>query len=67
MNEGSLGDTLWIAGCLVFVFEGLMLAAMPASWQKMMSQMATFDPARLRWIGVAAMLVGLVGIQLLTH
>ncbi len=67
MNEGGLGDTLWIAACLVFVFEGLMLAAMPASWQKMMSQMATFDPARLRWIGVAAMLVGLVGIQLLTH
>ena len=30
MNDGSLVDTLWVAGCLVFVFEGLMLAAMPA-------------------------------------
>lgn len=66
MNEGSLGDTLWVAGCLVFVFEGLMLAAMPQSWQKMMSQMATFDPARLRWIGVTGMLIGLLGIKLLT-
>lgn len=65
MSEGGLGDTLWVAGCLVFVFEGLMLAAMPQSWQKMMSQMATFDPMRLRWIGVAAMLIGLLGIKLL--
>jgi uncharacterized protein YjeT (DUF2065 family) len=67
MNDGSLVDTLWVAGCLVFVFEGLMLAAMPASWQKMMSQMATMDPARLRWFGIGAMLVGLVGIKLLAH
>ncbi len=67
MTEGSLGDILWIAGCLVFVFEGLMLAAMPAGWQKMMSQLATVDPKRLRWIGVVAMLVGLLGIKLLTH
>ena len=67
MSEGSLGDTLGVAGCLVFVFEGLMLAAMPAGWQKMMSQMATLDPARLRWIGVGAMLVGLIGIKLLAH
>ncbi|MBL0028447.1 MAG: DUF2065 domain-containing protein [Rhodanobacteraceae bacterium] len=44
-----------------------MLAAMPAGWQKMMSQMATLDPARLRWIGVGAMLVGLIGIKLLAH
>lgn len=67
MSEGGLSDTLWVAGCLVFVFEGLMLAAMPASWQKMMSQMATLDPARLRWIGIGTMLVGLVGIKLLAH
>ena len=67
MNEGGLGDTLWIAGCLVFVFEGLMLAAMPASWQKMMRYLATLDPARLRWIGIGTMLVGLVGIKLLAH
>lgn len=67
MSQGSLVDTLWVAGCLVFVFEGLMLAAMPASWQKMMSQMATLDPAKLRWIGVGAMLVGLLGIKLLAH
>ncbi len=67
MSDSSLVDTLWVAGCLVFVFEGLMLAAMPAGWQKMMSQMATLDPAKLRWIGVGAMLVGLVGIKLLAH
>ena len=67
MSDGSLVDTLWVAGCLVFVFEGLMLAAMPAGWQKMMSQMATLDPAKLRLIGVGAMLVGLVGIKLLAH
>ena len=67
MSEGSLGDVLWVAGCLVFVFEGLMLAAMPVSWQKLMSQMSTIDPVRLRWIGVGAMLFGLLGIKLLTH
>ena len=65
MTEGSPADVFWVAGCLVFVIEGLMLAAMPASWQKMMNQLATMDPAQLRWIGVAAMLIGLVGIRLL--
>ena len=29
--------------------------------------LATLDPARLRWIGVGAMLVGLIGIKLLAH
>lgn len=67
MNDGELADILWIAACLVFVFEGLMLAAMPASWQKMMSQMASMDPSRLRWIGIGAMLFGLAGIKWLTY
>ncbi len=66
MTEGGIADVLLVGVCLVFVFEGLMLAALPASWQKMMSQMATVDPAVLRWCGVGAMLVGLVGIKLLT-
>jgi uncharacterized protein YjeT (DUF2065 family) len=60
----GVGDILWVAGCLVFVFEGLVLAAMPQGWQRLMKQMADIDPARLRWFGIGAMLVGLVGIRL---
>ena len=67
MSEAGVGEILLIGLCLVFVFEGLMLAALAARWQKIVSQMATLDPAVLRWVGVGAMLLGLVGIQLLTR
>ncbi len=54
---------LWIAGCLVLIFEGLVLAAMPQRWQRMMHEMAKIDPQRLRIAGIGAMLIGWLCLQ----
>ena len=67
MSESGPGNLLLVGLCLVLVFEGLVLAALAPKWQKMVSQMATIDPTILRWIGVGAMVLGLVGIQQLTR
>lgn len=59
-----MADEFWIAGCLVLVIEGLILAAMPASWQRLMLELATIDPQKLRTGGIVTMIVGLVGLKL---
>ena len=59
-----MSEQIGVACCLVLIIEGLILAAMPAAWQRMMLQLATVDPARLRNGGIAAMLVGLVCLKI---
>jgi uncharacterized protein YjeT (DUF2065 family) len=59
-----MADELWIAGCLVLVFEGLVLAAIPRQWQRMMLDLAQVDPRYLRTGGIVAMIVGLVCLKL---
>ena len=53
-----------IALCLVAVFEGLVLFAMPRGWQRMAAELAQADPRRLRIYGGVAMIVGLVFLQI---
>ncbi|MGD9583655.1 MAG: DUF2065 domain-containing protein [Lysobacterales bacterium] len=53
---------LWIAGCLVLIFEGLVLAAIPQRWQRIMQEAAKLDPQRLRLAGIGAMLLGWLGL-----
>jgi uncharacterized protein len=53
-----------IALCLVAVFEGLVLFAMPSAWQRMAAELAQADPKRLRVYGGIAMIVGLVFLQI---
>lgn len=54
----------WIAGCLVLVIEGLVLAAFPAAWQRMMLQLAQVSPRQLRTGGIVAMVLGLLCLKL---
>lgn len=67
MTGDGTGETLWIAGCLVFVFEGLVLALIPGHWQKWVAEAAKQDPGVLRWIGIGAMLIGWFGVKLAGH
>ncbi|HET9483854.1 MAG TPA: DUF2065 family protein [Xanthomonadales bacterium] len=53
-----------IALCLVAVFEGLVLFAVPRAWQRMAADLAQWEPRRLRVYGGVAVVVGLVFLQI---
>lgn len=55
---------VWLACCLVLVLEGLLLALLPATWQRMMAELSRVDPRRLRLGGIAAMVVGMLCLKL---
>lgn len=55
---------IWIALCLVVVFEGLLLFAAPQAWQRMAQELSQADPKRLRAGGGIAVIVGLLLLQL---
>ncbi len=59
-----MADELWVAGCLILIIEGLILAAIPSAWQRMMLQLASIDPKQLRTGGIVAMVVGLICLKL---
>ena len=57
MSDSSLVDTLWVAGCLVFVFEGLMLAAMlTLAFAQIVWSIA------FQWVGVTGGDNGILGV-----
>lgn len=51
--------------CLVLVIEGLVLFAMPRGWQATMREAVKLSPRALRLFGAAAIVVGLVALQLI--
>ena len=53
----------WIAACLVLIFEGVVLAAIPKRWQRLMVELTKVDPQRLRAVGIGAMLLGYLCLQ----
>jgi len=50
--------------CLVLVIEGLVLFAAPRGWQATMREAADMSPRTLRLFGAAAIVIGLVALQL---
>ncbi len=44
---------------LVLVIEGILPFVAPAAWRRAMLQAVMLDNRRLRWIGLASMLLGL--------
>jgi hypothetical protein len=57
-------NEIWVALCLVVVFEGLLLFAFPRAWQRMALELSQVDPRRLRAGGGIAIIVGLLLLQL---
>jgi len=55
---------IWIGLCLMVVFEGLLLFAVPQAWQRMALELSQLDPRRLRAGGGIAVIVGLLLLQL---
>jgi uncharacterized protein len=62
--ESGMSEQIWIAGCLILIIEGLILAVIPASWQRLMQELASIDSAKLRLGGIVAMVVGMICLKI---
>lgn len=49
---------------LVVLFEGLLLFAAPEAWKRAVAELLTLPAARLRAIGGALVIVGLISLYL---
>lgn len=56
---------LGAALCLLLVLEGLLPFANPQGWKNTLRQLTELDDRTLRWIGLGAILLGLIGLRLL--
>ncbi len=57
-------NEIWVALCLVLVFEGLFLFAAPEAWQRMARELTEMPPRQLRAGGAIAAVIGLLLLQL---
>lgn len=60
-------EDLWSALCLVAVFEGLLLFAMPNAWRRTAEQLHAMPNRRLRALGGLVVAAGLVALALVRH
>jgi uncharacterized protein YjeT (DUF2065 family) len=56
---------LWSALCLVAILEGLFLFAAPGGWKRAAEQLRALPNERLRQVGAALLIAGLVALWLL--
>ncbi len=59
-----MGESLLLALGLVLVIEGLMPLLAPAQWRAAVTRIAEFRDGQLRFVGMAAVLAGLLLIAL---
>ncbi len=60
-----MGAQLGLALCVMAILEGLVLFAFPVRWQRLMAELASGHPHRVRTLGGIAMILGLLGLQFL--
>ncbi len=60
-------EDLWSALCLVAVFEGLLLFAMPNAWRRAAEQLHAMPNSRLRLFGAVVVGAGLAALALVRH
>ena len=60
-------DSLWAAFALVLVVEGFLPLIAPRLWRDSFAKLVTLTDGQLRFIGLAAMLIGLAGFWLTRH
>ena len=59
-----MGESLLLALGMVLVIEGLMPLLAPAQWRAAVTRIAEFRDGQLRFVGMAAVLAGLLLIAL---
>lgn len=56
-------NEIWIALSLVLVFEGTLLFAAPAAWQRMARQLSEAEPRTIRIVGAVFLVLGITSLQ----
>jgi uncharacterized protein YjeT (DUF2065 family) len=59
-----VGESILLAFGLVLVIEGVMPLVAPAQWRSTVTRIAQFRDGQLRFVGMAAVLAGLLLIVL---
>ncbi|MEO5701041.1 MAG: DUF2065 family protein [Casimicrobiaceae bacterium] len=59
-------DTLLAAFALVFVLEGFLPLVAPRLWRETFQRMLALSDGQLRFVGLAAVLVGVIALNLAT-
>ncbi|MGE0310702.1 MAG: DUF2065 domain-containing protein [Lautropia sp.] len=58
---GESGQFPWLLALgLMLVFEGLLPLVAPNAWREMMQRVSTFSDGQIRFVGLAAVAVGLL-------
>ena len=60
-------DSLWAAFALVLVVEGLLPLMAPRFWRESFAKLVTLSDGQLRFVGLAAIVLGLAGFWLARH
>jgi len=60
-------DSLWAALALVLVLERLLPLLAPRVWRESFARLIAMSDGQLRFIGLASIVVGLVGFWLVRH
>jgi len=63
----AVADTLWTALALVMIIEGLLPLLAPRVWRETFRRMLELTDGQLRFIGLAAIVLGAVGYALLQY
>lgn len=58
-------DVLWAALALMLVLEGLFPFLSPGAWRRTFLKLLELKDGQLRFFGLSAMLLGLLGLWLL--
>ncbi|HVE50423.1 MAG TPA: DUF2065 domain-containing protein [Casimicrobiaceae bacterium] len=60
-------DWLWPALALVLIVEGLLPFAAPKLWRDAFSRLVEMSDGQLRFIGLTAILIGVIGLAFFGH
>lgn len=58
-------EVLWTALALMLVFEGLMPLLSPQRWRELFQRMLVLSDGQIRFVGLACVAGGLLGLALM--
>jgi uncharacterized protein YjeT (DUF2065 family) len=60
-------DWLWAALAFVLIVEGLLPFVSPRLWRDTFLKLIALSDGQIRFVGLTAILIGIVGLALLGH
>jgi len=60
-------DSLWAALAMLLILEGLLPFAAPKLWRDTFRRIGELSDGQIRFMGLASVVAGLIGLLLLQH